>query len=63
MDGSEEKNNRILCVKESILLSKGHQGISILVQVLQKHQCKIVELTQMLCITKGTSVHAGIEFC
>lgn len=57
MDGSEEKSNQILCVKESLLLSKVPQGISVLVQLLQKHQRKSVELTQILCITKG------IEFC
>lgn len=57
MDGSEEKSNQILCVKESLLLSKVPQGISVLVQLLQKHQRKSVELTHILCITKGT------EFC
>lgn len=45
-------------MKESLLFSKGPQGISVLVQVLQKHQCKSVELTQILCIMKATSVHA-----
>lgn len=32
MDGSGEKNiNQILCMKESLLLSRGAQGISMLV--------------------------------